>query len=172
MRLTHPPSPIQVPGFLTPARSALGHEDPFPPFRLNARCPFSSETFRHVRGHDQGATVEGSHFGRGAFRVGRIQIGHDDVRAHTRQFERGRTADATASAGDDCDVSIQLHLKLRLVFLFFGLQVPATSASQPLLPKPSCHRVSQRLGIVGEDMALPARRPLVGQQHVFDARYQ
>ena len=42
--------------------------------------------------------------------------------------------------------------------------------SQPLLSEPTRHRIDQRLRVVCKLVAFPARRTMIGQQHVLDAR--
>src|SRR5215472_2158291 len=58
------------------------------------------------------ATIEAAHFGCGSLSVSPIQLSHDDVRAHARQFERGRAADAAACASHYRDLALQLHMIL------------------------------------------------------------
>src|ERR1700724_645979 len=44
------------------------------------------------------------------------------------------------------------------------------AGSQMLLREPSGHRIDQRIRVVGEQAAFPARRTMVGHQHILDAR--
>jgi hypothetical protein len=62
---------------------------------------------------------------------------------------------ATSSFMDDRDVK--------------PLTPESWAGSQMPLREPRPHRIDQRL-CVGEQMAFPAWRPLVGHQHIFDAR--
>jgi len=71
------------------AMTDVGHEDPFPPHRLNARCPLSKETFAGTRGNGRDAPIS-------AIR----QLTPQDRRGSTRKppFPHARPAIDTVSS--------------------------------------------------------------------------
>src|SRR5207302_7965081 len=67
---------------------------------------------RDIHPHHKRATAKATQFRRGVLGVRPIQLGHNDVRAHARQLERGGAPDATAGSGDYRNLSLQLHMTL------------------------------------------------------------
>ena len=57
----------------------------------------------------EGAAAEGGYLAGGALGARLVELGDYDVGAEAGQLEGGGAADASAGAGDDCDLALEVH---------------------------------------------------------------